>query len=79
MQGRDLGEAGQRRGVGAVVGEDLARGPDLVLEVNQALDANPEKLNQSPYAEAWMMRLKLANPADAAGLLSAEDYGKLTG
>ena len=50
-----------------------------VLEVNKALDANPEKLNQSPYAEAWMMKLKLTNPADAAGLLSAEDYGKLTG
>lgn len=50
-----------------------------VLEVNKALDANPEKLNQSPYSDAWMMKLKLANPADAAGLLSAEDYGKLTG
>ena len=50
-----------------------------VLEVNKALDANPEKLNQSPYADAWMMKLKLANPADAAGLLSAEDYGTLTG
>ena len=50
-----------------------------VLEVNKALDANPEKLNQSPYADGWMMKLKLANPADAAGLLSAEDYGKLAG
>ena len=50
-----------------------------VLEVNKALDANPEKLNQSPYGDGWMMKLKLANPADAAGLLGAEDYGKLTG
>jgi glycine cleavage system H protein len=50
-----------------------------VLEVNKALDANPEKLNQSPYADGWMMKLKLANPADAAGLMSAADYGKLTG
>ena len=50
-----------------------------VLEVNKALDANPEKLNQSPYGEAWMMKIKLANPADANGLLSAADYGKLTG
>jgi glycine cleavage system H protein len=49
-----------------------------VLEVNKALDANPEKLNQSPYADGWMMKLKLTNPADAAGLLKAEDYGKLT-
>jgi len=50
-----------------------------VLEVNKALDANPEKLNQSPYGEAWIMKLKLANPGDAASLLSPEDYGKLTG
>lgn len=50
-----------------------------VLEVNKALDANPEKLNQAPYTDAWIMKLKLADPADAAGLLSAEDYAKLTG
>lgn len=50
-----------------------------VLEVNKALDSHPERLNQSPYADGWMMKLKLANPGDAAGLLSAEDYGKLTG
>lgn len=50
-----------------------------VLEVNKALDANPEKLNQSPYGDGWIMKLKLANPADAGGLLNAADYGKLTG
>ena len=49
-----------------------------VLEVNKALDANPEKVNQAPYTEAWMLKLKLANPADAGALLSAADYGKLT-
>lgn len=50
-----------------------------VLEVNQALNANPEKVNQSPYADGWMLKLKLASPADAAALLGPEDYGKLTG
>ena len=49
-----------------------------VLEGNKALDANPEKINQAPYTDAWLMKLKVANPADASGLLSAEDYGKLT-
>jgi glycine cleavage system H protein len=49
-----------------------------VLEVNQALDANPEKVNQSPYADGWMLKLKLTNPSDAFALLSPEDYGKLT-
>jgi glycine cleavage system H protein len=50
-----------------------------VVEVNKALDANPEKLNQAPYAEGWMMKLKLANPAEGAALLSPEDYKKLIG
>ena len=50
-----------------------------VLEVNKALDANPEKVNQSPYADGWMLRLKLSDPAAAGSLLSAADYGKLIG
>ncbi len=50
-----------------------------VIEVNKALDSNPEKVNQSPYAEGWMLKLRPANPADAAALLSPEDYAKLTG
>ena len=49
-----------------------------VLEVNKALEANPEKVNQSPYGDGWMLKLKLVNPADVANLLSPEDYGKLT-
>lgn len=50
-----------------------------VVEVNKALDANPEKVNNAPYTDAWMLKLKLANPADAAALLSSDDYAKLVG
>ena len=50
-----------------------------VVAVNQALDANPEKVNQSPYGDGWMLKLKLAHPADATSLLGADDYAKLTG
>ena len=50
-----------------------------VIEVNKALDANPEKVNQAPYVDGWMLKLKLANPADIADLLSSEDYGKVIG
>ncbi len=50
-----------------------------VLEVNKALDANPEKVNAAPYAEGWMLKLKIANPSDIADLLSPEDYGKVIG
>ena len=50
-----------------------------VVEINKALEANPEKVNGSPYADGWMLKLKLANPAEAATLLSADDYGKVIG
>lgn len=50
-----------------------------VVEVNQALEAAPEKVNTAPYADGWMLKLKLANAADAATLLSAADYAKTIG
>ena len=50
-----------------------------VLEVNKVLDAHPEKVNASPYADGWMLKLQLAHPADASALLSPEDYGKVIG
>jgi glycine cleavage system H protein len=49
-----------------------------VLAVNTALDSAPETLNTSPYEKGWMLKLKLANPADAAALLDAAGYGQLT-
>ncbi|MBA4138573.1 MAG: glycine cleavage system protein H [Opitutus sp.] len=50
-----------------------------VLEVNKALDANPEKVNQAPYTDAWMLKLQLTNPAEANSLMTPEDYAKVTG
>lgn len=50
-----------------------------VLEVNKALDSTPEKVNQAPYTDGWMLKLKVADAADAAALLSPEDYAKLIG
>lgn len=50
-----------------------------VLEVNSALDANPEKVNAAPYTDGWMLKLKLADPASVATLLDAADYGKAIG
>ena len=50
-----------------------------VIAVNSALDANPEKVNASPYADGWMLKLQPADPAAVAGLLSAADYAVLVG
>ena len=50
-----------------------------VLAVNGALDGAPEKVNQSPFDEGWMLKLQLAAPAAVGALLSADDYAKLVG
>ena len=50
-----------------------------VLAVNQQLETTPEKVNQAPYTDGWMLRLTLANPADVNTLLTAADYGKHIG
>jgi glycine cleavage system H protein len=47
-----------------------------VVAINQALEANPEKVNLDPYANGWMLKLKLAGPVAAGALLSPEDYAK---
>ncbi len=49
-----------------------------VVEVNAALDASPELVNQSPFAGGWMLKLKVADAADTASLLAADAYAKHT-
>lgn len=45
-----------------------------VLAINDAIDASPELVNADPYGEGWIIRVKLANPADVDSLLTAEGY-----
>lgn len=45
-----------------------------VLAVNDQIDGSPELVNQDPYGAGWLVRIKLGNPADVDGLLSAEAY-----
>jgi glycine cleavage system H protein len=47
-----------------------------VTAVNSALDSAPETLNREPYAGGWLMRLKLADPAEAGALLDAPAYSQ---
>lgn len=47
-----------------------------VTAVNSALDAAPETLNREPYAGGWLLQLKLAQPAEADGLLDSAAYGR---
>jgi glycine cleavage system H protein len=45
-----------------------------VIAFNEALEDAPETVNDDPYNEGWIMRLKLADDADLSMLLSAEAY-----
>jgi glycine cleavage system H protein len=45
-----------------------------VVEVNEALSDNPEKINEDPYGDGWMVKVKLADPAEADELLDAKAY-----
>ena len=48
-----------------------------VAATNDALAGAPEKVNGDPYGEGWMVRLKLADPAEADELLDATAYDAL--
>jgi len=45
-----------------------------VVEINTALADNPALLNQSPHQAAWLIKIRLSNPADLEALLSAKGY-----
>ena len=48
-----------------------------VVEVNVALVSKPETINKDPHGEAWMIVLKITNPAGLAALLDAKAYEAL--
>jgi glycine cleavage system H protein len=48
-----------------------------IVEVNDALADAPEKINEDPYGEGWLVKVKLTAPAEADALLDAEEYRKL--
>jgi glycine cleavage system H protein len=50
-----------------------------VIEINEALNSDPSLVNSDPYGKGWMIKVKLANPADADKLLNVADYLAKTG
>jgi glycine cleavage system H protein len=50
-----------------------------VLEINPELEKQPELVNSDPYEKGWMVKIKVNNPPDVDGLLSAEAYAQLVG
>jgi glycine cleavage system H protein len=45
-----------------------------IVAVNETLGDNPEKINEDPYGDGWMVRIRLVDPGESDGLLSADAY-----
>ena len=48
-----------------------------ITEVNPKLNTNPELVNNDPYGDGWMVKMKLENPADVETLMDAAAYQDL--
>ncbi len=45
-----------------------------IVEVNEKLSDQPGLINEDPYGEGWIVKIKLSNPDELADLLSSEEY-----
>ncbi len=80
----DVGRALEQHGTFGVV-ESVKAVSDLyapvageVVAVNEALAGKPELVNDDPYGDGWMLRVRLADVAQADALLDAAAYEQLT-
>ena len=50
-----------------------------IIEFNEALEDEPEKVNTDPYGDGWMVKIKISDTSEISGLLSNADYKELIG
>ena len=50
-----------------------------IIEFNESLEEEPEKVNDDPYGEGWMIKIKVADTSDLETLLSADEYKEIIG
>jgi glycine cleavage system H protein len=48
-----------------------------ITEINPVLESDPEKVNNDPYGDGWMIKMKVDNPDDVTKLMDAEAYQKV--
>ena len=48
-----------------------------VIDINDELDSSPELMNNSPYEDGWIIKMKLASNEKISDLMSSGDYKKL--
>ena len=49
-----------------------------IIEFNDSLNDNPEKVNDSPYGEGWIIKVEITNPAELDELLDSKTYSEIT-
>lgn len=47
-----------------------------VIEINEMLEDEPEKVNEDPYGEGWLFRVRLADQGELDGLMDADAYAE---
>ncbi|MBU2874077.1 glycine cleavage system protein GcvH [Marinobacter salexigens] len=47
-----------------------------VVEINESLEDEPEKVNEDPYGDGWMFKVKLADKGELDGLMDADTYSE---
>lgn len=50
-----------------------------ILEFNDGLEGDPEQVNNDPYGKGWMIKVKMSDPSQVEGLLTAAAYEELVG
>ena len=50
-----------------------------VTEVNESLEDAPEKINEDPYGDGWICKIKIGSDVDLGGLLDSDSYSALIG
>ena len=50
-----------------------------ITAVNDAVGSNPEAINEDPYGEGWMVKIKLSDPSEVESLLDSAAYKELLG
>jgi len=50
-----------------------------IIEFNESLEEEPEKVNEDPYGEGWMIRIRMSDPSELEDLLDADAYKQVVG
>ncbi|WP_077401864.1 glycine cleavage system protein GcvH [Cellulophaga omnivescoria] len=50
-----------------------------IIEFNESLEDEPEKVNSDPYGDGWMIKIKISDASEAENLMSDADYKDLIG